>query len=72
MKYLCQAVNPDKYPSRSDFFSPRTWPEYLDLVAKSDDLNYLGLLYPFHLRCRICTFNYDAIIKMETYEEDIR
>ena len=47
---LVQAVNPERYPRRSDFFTPKTWDQYLDLVAKSDNLNYLGLLFPLFNR----------------------
>ena len=66
-----EVVDPEKYPGRRDFLIPRRWEEYLDLIAEND-LNYLGLLYPFHLRCDPCRYNYDAIIRMETFEEDIK
>ena len=66
-----KVVDPEKYPGRSDFLASRTWEEYLDLIAKND-LNYLGLPYPFHLRCEPCRYDYDAIIRMETFEEDIK
>ena len=65
-------MNPEKYPGRSDFFIEKSWIEFLDLVSKSDDLNYLGLLYPLSHRCLPCTIRYDVILKMETYEEDLR
>ena len=65
-------MNPDKYPGRSDFFTKRTWPEFLELVAASRDPNYLGLLLPLHLRCAPCTFSYDAILNMDTFEQDVR
>ena len=66
-----EVVDPEKYPGRSDFLISRKWEEYLDLIAEND-LNYLGLLYPFHLRCEPCRYNYDAIIRMETFQEDIK
>ena len=72
MEFSVQAVNPDKYPGRSDFFTNRTWPEFLELVAASRDPNYLGLLLPLHLRCAPCTFSYDAILNMDTFEQDVR
>ena len=65
-------MNPDKYPGRSDFFTNRTWPQFLELVAASRDPNYLGLLLPLHLRCAPCTFSYDAILNMDTFEQDVR
>ena len=65
-------MNPDKYPGRSDFFTNRTWPQFLELVAASRDPNYLGLLLPLPLRCAPCTFQYDAILNMDTFEQDVR
>lgn len=66
-----RAVDPEKYPSRSDFVKKKSWPQFLDLVASSRP-NYLGLLNPFNVGCDPCTYHYDAVVKMETFQEDVR
>ena len=66
-----RAVDPARFPSRSFYTVPRTWQEYLVAVAAANQ-NYLGLLNPFYRGCDPCTYHYDAIIRMETFEQDVR
>ena len=68
---MLQAVDPEKYPRRSDFVSRKSWSEFLDLVSVSRP-NYLGLLNPFHVGCDPCTYHYDAVVKMESFTPDAR
>ena len=68
---MLQAVDPEKYPRRSDFVSRKSWSEFLDLVSVSRP-NYLGLLNPFHVGCDPCTYHYDAVVKMESFTQDAR
>ena len=58
---------------RSDFHreSPLPWDEYLTLLAQSSQENYLGLLLPLYRRCDPCHVQYDAVIKMETFQQDL-
>ena len=51
---------------------PLGWDQYLELLAESEEENYLGLLLPLHRKCVPCDVQYDAIIKMENFNQDIR
>ena len=59
---------------RRDFQTelPLAWDEYLALLAETSDENYLGLLLPLNRKCVPCDVQYDAVIKMETFQHDIR
>ena len=35
-------------------------------------VNYLGLLEPLHRKCSPCTYHYNAIVHMETFNRDSR
>ena len=51
---------------------PPSFYEFVSLVAKSTASNYLGMMRPLAVGCGPCTFNFDAVIHMETYDEDTR
>ena len=51
---------------------PLGWDHYLDLVADTETENYLGLLLPLYRKCVPCDVHYDAIIRMENFNQDIR
>ena len=59
-------------PGRVDFARarPLQWRQFVHLVANKKQNNYLGLLNPNHMQCDPCTINYDAVIKMESYDQD--
>ena len=59
-------------PGRVDFArnKPLQWIQFLHLVANKEQDNYLGLLNPNYRQCDPCTIKYDAVIKMENYDED--
>ena len=59
---------------RRDFHGedPPDWEEYLVLLADTSEPNYLGLLLPLHRKCLPCQLQYDAVIKMESFQEDFR
>ena len=63
-----------KVVGRSDFQGAHvpSWLEYLHLVAESKQKNYLGLLLPVYLGCDPCSIQYDAVVKMETFNADSR
>ena len=65
-----------KRKGRQDFQTegevPLGWAQYLELLAESEEENYLGLLLPLHRKCVPCDVQYDAIIKMENFNKDIR
>ena len=63
-----------KVKGRSDFQGAHvpSWLEYLNLVAESKQKNYLGLLLPVYLGCDPCSVQYDAVIRMETFNADSR
>ena len=51
---------------------PLGWDQYLQLLAETKEENYLGLLLPLHRKCAPCDVQYDAIIKMENFSQDLR
>ena len=51
---------------------PLGWNQYLKLLAETEEENYLGLLRPLHRKCVPCDVHYDALIKMENFNQDIR
>ena len=63
-----------KVAGRSDFQGAHvpSWLEYLRLVAESKQKNYLGLLLPVYLGCDPCNMQYDAVVRMETFNADSR
>ena len=46
--------------------------EYLHLMAESKENNYLGLLLPVCLDCDPCSVQYEALVRMETFNADSR
>ena len=65
-----------KRKGRHDFQTdgdvPLGWDRYLQLLAETEEENYLGLLLPLHRKCVPCDVHYDALIKMENFNQDIR
>ena len=59
-------------PGRVSFAQkkPLEWRQFVHLVANKEQNNFLGLLNPNHIQCDPCNINYDAVIKMENYDED--
>ena len=51
---------------------PLGWDQYLQLLAETEEENYLGLLLPLHRKCVPCDVHYDALIKMENFNQDLR
>lgn len=63
-----------------------SWDQFVSLVAaryshhcskpryfsSSDSDNYLGLMRTLAAGCDPCSFHYDAVVRMESYEEDSR
>ena len=41
-----------------------------NLASKEDYLK--GFLHPLHCVCEPCTFHYDAVLRMETFDQDSR
>ena len=60
-----------RLPGRADFArkKPLQWEEFLHLVANKEE-NYLGLLNPNYMQCAPCSIQYDAVIKMENFNQD--
>ena len=59
----------EKFPRKN----PPTWEKYIELVAKRDparDIN--GLSGGVYEKCSPCVYQFDAVIKMETFNEDSR
>ena len=63
-----------KVSGRSEWAGQKvpSWLQYLQMVANSKQKNYLGLLLPLYLGCDPCKLNYDAVIRMETFNADTR
>ena len=65
----------DSFLERPDFpknGTPPIWEEFIHLVVNSTSRNYLGMMRPMVTGCGPCTYNYDAVIMMETYDQDTR
>ena len=71
MLYQAQVMKKNfaKFPRKN----PPTWEQYIHLVATRDparDIN--GLSGGVYEKCSPCEYHYDAVIKMETFNEDSR
>ena len=76
-KYMVDMANSDSksFVERPDFpkgGEPPTWEKFIFLVATSTSNNYLGMMRPLMVGCGPCTYKYDAVIMMETYDQDTR
>ena len=76
-KYMVDMSRADSesFLERPDFpkgGTPPTWEKFIYLVATSTSNNYLGMMRPLVVGCGPCTYEYDAVIMMETYDQDSR
>ena len=76
-KYMVDmaSADSDSFLERPDFpkgGTPPTWEKFIYLVATSTSTNYLGMMRPLVVGCGPCTYHYDAVIMMETYDQDTR
>ena len=76
-KYMVDMASADSesFLERPDFpkgGTPPTWERFIYLVANSSSKNYLGMMRPLVVGCGPCAYHYDAVIMMETYNQDTR
>ena len=76
-KYMVDMASADSesFIERPDFpkgGTPPTWEKFIYLVATSSSKNYLGMMRPLVAGCGPCAYHYDAVIMMETFDEDSR
>ena len=76
-KYMVDmaSADSDSFLERPDFpkgGTPPTWEKFIYLVATSISSNYLGMMGALVAGCGPYSYSYDAVIMIETYDQDTR